>query len=199
MSYDNGKNYIDCLKQILIDKRSHARPVIEKRFPLFVAHFPEMIDTIFKRKVEIKDMMKQYQTHTYDGRTFSESIYFLLTETNKFDAVGKRSSPETMGQWTAWYEQMMRDNCEFYDAFKVLMRNICEGRTYKDRVICVQIASIDMAHRQVISHKERADVINDFITRKGIYKDIITKFAITAQEWQTAIEDYLSHQAATKK
>lgn len=199
MSYDGGKNYFDCLKQILIEKRSQSRPVVEKKYPLFCAKFPEMIDILFKRKIEIKDMMKQYQTHTYDGRTFAESIYYLLSETKKFDAVGKRSSPETMGLWTAWYEEMMNNNVEFYNAFKVLMRNICEGRLVKDRVICVQIASIDMAHRQVITHKERADVMNDFITRKGIYKDTITKLAITEEEWQKGVEDYLAMVKPTKK
>ena len=75
MSYDGGKNYFECLKQILIDKRSHSRPEMEKRFPLFVAKFPEMFDIIFKRKIDIKDLMKQHQTHVYDGRTFAESIY----------------------------------------------------------------------------------------------------------------------------
>ena len=195
--YDQGQNYMQCLKQILIDKRRHSRAEIEKKFPLFIDRFPEMFDIVFKRHIEVKDMMKTEQTHMYDGRTFAESVYFLLCETKNFDAVGKRSAPETMGLWTAWYENMMRENFEFYDAFKVLMRNICEGRMNQDRVICVQIASIDMAHRKVISHKQRADVMNDFITRKGTYKDIITKYKITAQEWQSGIQEYFQSNQQT--
>jgi len=197
MSYDGGKNYFDCLKQILIEKRNHSRPEIEKRFPLFVAKFPETIEILFKKKVEINDVMKNRQTHMYDGRTFIESIYFLLTETEKFDAVGKRSSPTTMGLWTGWYEQMMRDNPQFYDAFRVLMRKICEGRLANDSVACVQVASIDMAHRGVITHKQRSDLLNDFITRKGIYSDTISKFKITEDEWNKHIQEFLAKETPT--
>lgn len=191
--YDQGKNYFDCLKQILISRRTLTRDEIAKQFPLFSAKFPEMIDVIYKRNITHKDIVKQNQNHLYDGdKTFAQCIYELFVATHEFDAVGKRASPATMPDWVAWYEGMMNAYPSFYENFKTLMRNICEGRAAKDPVTCMLIVSIEMEHRGAITRAEQSQTFNEFVTRKGVYARQISHLQITEAEWNGAIEEYFA-------
>jgi hypothetical protein len=127
-------------------------------------------------------------------------VHSLFVQTKEFDAVGKRASSETMPDWVAWYEVMMHrlshnDGTGFYDCFRTIMRNICEGRAAKDPTTCVLIASIEMAHRGAITQEEQSKLFNDFASRKGLYKPQISALGITEAEWAAAIEEFFTVQA----
>ena len=192
MIYDQGKDYLECLKQILIARRKMTRTQIIAQFPLFASKFPEMIDIIYKRVITHKDVQTTTQLQLYDGKTFAQCVYELFVQTHEFDAVGKRASSETMPDWVAWYEGMMYRYAPFYDNFKTIMRNICEGRAAKDPVTCMLITSIEMAHRGAITQAEQSQIFNEFVTRKGVYAQQIAALHITEAEWTGGIEEYFA-------
>jgi len=196
--YDNRQNYFQCLKSIVAGKRKNSRSELEAMYPLFVAKFPEMFDILFRRNVTTRDLMPgekkknmTYQKRTYDNNsTFAKCLFDLITETYQFGAVEKRSSDETMPEWVAWYESMMRKYPKFYDHYKTLMRKICEGRLQIDPVGCVLSASIDMLHRHVLTGLEQKTLFNAYSTRKGVFGPQIMQLRITEEEWEHAIEDF---------
>lgn len=186
---DNGKNYYECLKQILIERRNLNRSQINAKFPLFVAKFPDMMDVIFRRNIGYKDVVKQKQNALYDDeKTFAQCLYELLAATQEFDATEKRKT--AMPDWVAWYENKMNEYPMFYTSFKALMRNICEGRIFHDPTLCMLIVSVEMEHRNAITKEERNTVFNDFVARKGLYKNQIASLKITEAEWNAAIKDF---------
>lgn len=187
--YDFGKNYFECLKQILIERRKLSKPEIVARFPIFAAKFPEMIEILHKKNITYKDVVKQGQKALYDDdKTFAQCVYELLSATSEFDAIGKRKT--SMPDWVAWYENIMNTYPIFYEFFKTLMRNICEGRTFTDQVICMLIVSVEMEHRGVISREQRAQLFDEFVTRKGIYARQISHLKITEDEWSGGVQEF---------
>lgn len=189
--YDNNLNYWDCLKGIVIARRKKEKDEIAAEYPLFCAKFPEMFDIVFSRNITIKQLQASGQKQLYDNKkTYARCLYELICATHEFGAVEKRASAETMPDWVAWYEDMMRQYPLFYDNFKTLMRKICEGRLQNDPIACMFVVSIEMVHRGAISREEQAAVFDSFATRKGVFGQQIQKLRITEQEWEEGVESF---------